>query len=173
MSIFVNFSYGNDVYNANKIELTNGYTANSNLLGIMEDRWRVVTPTGQTAQWVNGTTVYGIAPAQLGALNANAKIWQPIRGAGAFTPHSWAIEDGSFLRFNNITFGYTLPNAIVDKWKMSSIRFYLTLNNIAVITNYSGYDPEVSVRNSPLTPALDYSAYPKSRSVIFGINASF
>ncbi len=45
----------------------------------------------------------------LSALNANAKIWQPIKGAGAFYPSSWAIEDGSFLRFNNLTIGYTLP----------------------------------------------------------------
>ncbi len=51
-------------------------------------------------------------------------------------------------------------------------RFYLTANNLAIITNYSGYDPEVSVRDSnPLTPGLDYSAYPKSRSFIFGVNA--
>ncbi len=56
---------------------------------------------------------------------------------------------------------------------MTKLRFYVTANNLAVITNYSGYDPEVSVRKSPLTPGLDYSAYPKSRSFIFGVNASF
>jgi len=50
---------------------------------------------------------------------------------------------------------------------------YFTANNLAIITNYSGYDPEVSVRSNPLTPGLDYSAYPKSRSFIFGINATF
>lgn len=173
LSIFMNFSVGNDVYNANKIEFTNGYTANSNMLDIMQNRWRVVTATGETAQWINGTTVYGIPPAQLKALNANADIWQPIRGSGAFFPHSWAIEDGSFLRINNVTLGYTLPASTVSKWKMSSVRLYLTMNNLAVFTNYSGYDPEVSVRNSPLTPGLDYSAYPKSRSFIFGLNATF
>ncbi|GEO10151.1 SusC/RagA family TonB-linked outer membrane protein [Segetibacter aerophilus] len=177
MSLFVNFSYGNDVYNANKIEFTNGYVNNSNLLDIMQNRWRTVTATGQTAQWVGGTSaapiVYGIAPEQLSALNANATIWQPLRGTGAFYPHSWAIEDGSFLRINNLTVGYSFPATKVAKLHMSRLRFYLTANNLAVITNYTGFDPEVSVRNNPLTPNLDYSAYPKSRSFIFGINASF
>ena len=175
-SLFVNFSVGNDIYNANKIEFSNGFTPNSNLLSTMENRWRVVTATGQTAQYINATNqIIGIAPDQLRALNANATIWQPARGTGAaaFIPHSWAIEDGSFLRFNNLTIGYTLPVKNLAGIKMSRLRFYLTGNNIAVITNYSGYDPEVSVRNNPLTPGLDYSAYPKSRSFIFGVNASF
>jgi TonB-linked SusC/RagA family outer membrane protein len=179
-SVFVNFSYGNDVYNANKIEFTNGYTPNSNLLAIMSNRWKVVTPTGATAQWTiaNPTPglpplVVGIPPDQLAALNANATIWQPLRSAGAFYPSSWAIEDGSFLRINNITLGYSLPARSIAGLKMSKLRFYFTTNNVAIITHYSGYDPEVSVRNNPLTPGLDYSAYPKSRSFIFGVNATF
>jgi TonB-linked SusC/RagA family outer membrane protein len=174
LSIFVNYSFGNDIYNANKIELTNGYSVNSNMLAVMADRWRVVTPTGVTAEWVNGAgTVFGIPPDQLNALNKNASIWQPLKGAGAFYPHSWAIEDGSFVRFNNVTLGYSLP--VKNLWgvKVTKLRFYFTGNNLATITNYSGYDPEVSVRSNPLTPALDYSAYPKSRSYIFGVNATF
>ncbi|HCL05945.1 MAG TPA: TonB-dependent receptor, partial [Chitinophagaceae bacterium] len=174
MSVFMNFSYGNDVYNANKIEFTNGYTANSNMLDIMSNRWKVVTATGQTAQYVNGSNqVVGIAPDQLAALNANATIWQPLKSAGAFYPHSWAIEDGSFLRVNNVTIGYSLPVKKLAGLKMSKLRFYFTGNNLALFTSYTGYDPEVSVRNSPLTQGLDYSAYPKSRTFIFGINATF
>jgi hypothetical protein len=178
-SVFVNFSYGNDVYNANKIEFTNGATNNSNLLSIMADRWKVVTETGQTAQWVatNGsvTNIFGIDPTRLKALNANAKIWIPSNGTGAsaYMPSSWAIEDGSFLRINNVTIGYTFPSSSISRLKMTKLRLYLTANNLAVFTKYTGYDPEVSVSNSPLTPGLDYSAYPKSRSFIFGVNASF
>jgi hypothetical protein len=171
MSLFVNFSVGADIYNANKIEFTNGYADNANLLDIMKNRWRTVTPTGQTAQYISNNVVYGIAPDQLSALNANATIWQPLASTGAFVPHSWAIEDGSFLRLNNLTIGYTIPAKKISP--LSRLRFYLTANNLAVITSYTGYDPEVSVRNSALTPNLDYSAYPKSRSFIFGINASF
>jgi TonB-linked SusC/RagA family outer membrane protein len=172
-SLFLNFSVGNDIYNANKIEFTNGYTNNANMLNIMKDRWKVVTEDGRTAQWVSGNNVLGIAPNELAALNANAKIWQPLRGAGAFYPHSWAIEDGSFLRINNLTVGYSIPTAGLGRLKMSMLRFYFTANNLYTFTNYSGYDPEVSVRSNPLTPGLDYSAYPKSRTFIFGINAAF
>lgn len=172
-SLFMNFSVGHDVYNANKIEFTNGYANNANMLNIMKDRWKTVTPTGQTAQWTSNNVVYGLPPAQLSALNANAKIWQPLLSTGAFVPHSWAIEDGSFLRLNNLTVGYSLPVRKLTTIHMSKLRFYFTANNLAILTNYTGYDPEVSVRNSPLTPNLDYSAYPKSRSFIFGINASF
>ncbi len=139
----------------------------------MSDRWKVVTAEGKTAEWVSGTTVYGIPPADLSALNANAKIWQPLKGSGAFYPHSWAIEDGSFLRINNLTIGYSIPPSNLSKLKMSMLRFYFTASNLYTFTNYSGYDPEVSVRSSPLTPGLDYSAYPKSKSFIFGINAAF
>lgn len=173
-SIFVNFSYGNDVYNANKIEFTNGYTPNSNLLRIMQGRWKVITPDGQTAQWVNSSNqVVGIDPNSLAALNAGATMWQPIKSAGAFYPSSWAIEDGSFLRINNVTVGYTFPGKDLRILHITKLRLYVTVNNLAIITNYTGYDPEVSVRNNPLTPGLDYSAYPKSRSFIFGVNASF
>ena len=173
MSVFVNFSYGNDVYNANKIEFTNGYINNSNMLNIMAGRWKVVTPTGQTAQWVNGNNVLGIPPDQLAALNAGATIWQPLKSAGAFYPSSWAIENGSFLRINNVTLGYTFHPMHYEWFKVSSLRVYFTANNLAIFTKYTGYDPEVSVASSPLTPGLDYSAFPKNRSFIFGVNASF
>jgi hypothetical protein len=173
MSVFVNFSYGNEVYNANKVELTNSYTNNSNLLAIMADRWKIVNGTGQTMQWVSGNFAYGASPDQLNALNANATIWQPIKGSGAFYPSSWAIEDGSFIRINNISVGYNLPVERLSRLHMSRLKVYFTANNVATFTKYTGYDPEVSVRNSPLTPGLDYSAYPKSRTYIFGINASF
>jgi TonB-linked SusC/RagA family outer membrane protein len=174
MSLFVNFASGNEIYNANKVEFTNGYSNNSNMLAMMSGRWKVVTANGQTAQWINGSNqAVGITPDQLAALNANATIWQPIRGAGAFYPSSWAIEDGSFLRINNLTIGYSLAAKTLSRMKISKLRFYFTANNLAVFTSYTGYDPEVSVRNSPLTPGLDYSAYPKSRSFIFGVNATF
>jgi TonB-linked SusC/RagA family outer membrane protein len=173
-SLFVNFSVGNDIYNANRIEFTNGYTNNANMLAEMGERWKIVTPTGATSQWIVGNNAYGLPPEQLLAINSGkARIWQPIRGNGAFFPHSWAIEDGSFLRINNLTVGYSIPASNLKRVRMSMLRFYFTANNLHVFTNYTGYDPEVSVRSNPLTPNLDYSAYPKSRSFIFGINASF
>ncbi len=162
-SIFLNFSYGGQIYNANKIELSNNYVANANLLAIMKDRWRTIDNSGNLITDLN----------ELAAVNANAKIWTPNRFGTDFLTHSWAIEDGSFLRINNITVGYSLPIKSLAKLHISKFRMYVTGNNLAVFTRYTGYDPEVSVRKSPLTPALDYSAYPKSRSIIVGINVGF
>jgi TonB-linked SusC/RagA family outer membrane protein len=164
MSIFVNFVYGNNVLNANKIEFTNGYTPNSNLLSIMKDRWRTVNDQGQVVT----------DPDQLTALNVNAKIWRPITASGAFQLHSWAIEDGSFIRINNISIGYNFPAKSLSRIGIKKLRVYATGNNLAVFSSYTGYDPEVNARRSnPLTPGVDYSAYPKSRLYMFGINASF
>ncbi len=174
MSMFMNFSLGNDIYNANKIELTNAYSVNSNMLELMNGRYMTINADGQRVLYTNGSNqAVGIAPELLSELNKNATIWQPLRGSGAFYPHSWAIEDGSFLRINNVTLGYTFPVKKLMGMRMSKLRAYFTANNLAVLTNYTGYDPEVSVRSNPLTPGLDYSAYPKSRSFVFGVNASF
>lgn len=163
-SIFVNFVYGNDIYNANKIEFTNAYTPNSNILGIMRDRWKTVDASGQVVT----------DPTALAALNANAKLWRPLTGNAGFYLHSWAIEDGSFLRINNVTLGYSIKSNKLKGIGISKLRVYATGNNLAIFTKYSGYDPEVNVKSSnPLTPGLDYSAYPKSRSIIVGVNVSF
>lgn len=164
-SLFVNFSIGGDIYNANKIEFTNAYTPNANLLDIInsQNRWMTINAQGQRVT----------DPTALAALNANATIWRPNGGAGAFYPHSWAIEDGSFVRLNNVTLGYSFPLKSLVKLGISKLRVYTTANNLAVFTNYSGYDPEVSVKRSPLTPNLDYSAYPKSHNYTFGVNVIF
>ena len=163
VSVFVNFVYGNDIYNANKMEWTDGSFLNLNMLNIMKDRWTNINSAGEVVR----------EPVALAALNANAKIWSPVR-TQRFWLHDWAIEDGSYLRFNNLTLGYTIPKSISKKAKISSFRIYGTVNNLGTITNYSGYDPDVTSRRSdPLTPGVDFAAYPRSRTWVFGVNVSF
>ena len=157
-SIFVNFVYGNDIYNANRIQYTSTYLPNQNVLGLMRDRWRSIDTEGRVVT----------DPNQLRELNKDAQIWAPTRGR--YLLHSWAIEDGSFLRINNITVGYTLPKALTMRAKVQQLRLYATLNNVYTLTNYSGYDPEVNTRRGPLTPGVDYAAYPRSRGFLFGVN---
>lgn len=164
LSVFVNFVVGNDIYNANKIEWTDGAFANLNMLDIMNNRFTNIDPS--TGQRVTD-------PAALEKLNANATIWSPVR-VQRWWLHSWAVEDGSYLRFNNLTFGYTVPKRILDKAKIASLRFYATVNNLATITNYTGYDPDVTARrNDPLTPGVDFAAYPRSRTWLLGLNITF
>jgi TonB-dependent starch-binding outer membrane protein SusC len=164
MSIFVNFVYGNNVYNANNIEWTDGTFPNLNLLASMKDRWRNIDPT---------TGLLVTDPTALAALNVNAKTWSPANAQRYFVK-STDIEDGSFLRINNVTVGYTLPFLLASRIKMQSLRIYATVNNLKVFTNYSGYDPEVTARNNdPLTPGVDFAAYPRARVFVFGVNATF
>jgi len=164
MSLFMNFSVGNKVYNANKIEFTTQYLyRDNNMLALMNDRWKMFDDNG----------VQVTDPEQLKALNANTKYWTPP--VGQYFLHSFAIEDGSFLRINNLTLGYTLPETLLMRTKiLSKVRVYGTVNNLLTITGYSGYDPEANTRRSnPLTPAVDYAAYPRSRYILGGVNVTF
>jgi TonB-dependent starch-binding outer membrane protein SusC len=163
MSVFINFVVGNDIYNANKIEWTDGAFINLNMLDIMNGRWTNINAQGQVVT----------DPTELTALNANAKIWSPVR-VQRWWLHSWAVEDGSYLRVNNLTLGYTLPQKYLSKIKISNFRIFGTVNNLATITSYSGYDPDVTARRSdPLTPGVDFAAYPRARTWLFGVNVSF
>ena len=83
------------------------------------------------------------------------------------------IEDGSYLRFSTITLGYTFPKSLMSKICVQNLRIYATLNNIATITGYDGFDPEVSASGSALTPGIDNSAYPRSKSFVVGLNLTF
>jgi TonB-dependent starch-binding outer membrane protein SusC len=164
LSVFVNFVVGNDIYNANKIEWTDGAFSNLNMIDIMKDRFTNIDPS-------TGNRVTD--PAALAKLNANAKIWTPVR-VQRWWLHSWAVEDGSYLRINNLSLGYTLPKDLLSKMKIQNLRIYGTVNNLATITGYSGYDPDVTARRSdPLTPGVDFAAYPKSRVWVFGVNVTF
>jgi hypothetical protein len=63
---------------------------------------------------------------------------------------------------------------LTNKIKIKNLRIYATGYNVFCLTNYTGFDPEVSTRrNTPLTPGVDYSAYPKSRLLVFGVNLNF
>jgi hypothetical protein len=133
------------------------------MLGIMKDRWTNIDANGQVVT----------DPAALSKMNENAKIWTPVR-VQRWWLHSWAVEDGSYLRISNVTLGYSLPGKLLNKMRISTFRVFATVNNLATITGYSGYDPDVTARRSdPLTPGVDFAAYPRSRTWVFGLNLTF
>ena len=104
-------------------------------------------------------------------VNANKTLWNPMRVSSDYTT-SYFVEDGSFLRLQNITVGYTLPKNLTKKWGVERLRIYFTGSNLFCLTSYSGYDPEVDIQ-SGLTPSVDYNRYPRSRAYLLGINLSF
>lgn len=165
LSANFNFSIGNDVYNANKIEYTmTGKYQYRNMTTEMADgnRWTNLNPDGTICN----------DPEQLAAMNANTTMWSPMTQRMVFS--DWAVEDGSFLRLNTLTLGYTLPEALMNKVHIKNLRFYVTAYNVFCLTGYSGFDPEVSTAlQTNLTPGVDYSAYPKSRQFVIGVNLNF
>lgn len=164
MSVFVNWSVGNKVYNANALEFTTTYQyKDNNMLALMNDRYKLFDENGQKIT----------DPVQLSTMNVNAKYWTP--SLGNYFLHSFAIEDGSFLRISNVTIGYSLPQSLLRKTRVfSKFRVYATVNNLHTFTKYTGYDPEANTRrNNALTPGVDYAAYPRSRFLLAGVNVSF
>jgi len=167
LSAAFNWSVGNDVYNANKIEFT---TSNPN------GQYRnLSTEMSDGIRWTNLDPVSGqlvTDPSALATLNENTTMWSPYMQRFVFS--DWAVEDGSFLRLNSLTLGYTPPEALFTKIGISKLRFYVTANNVFILTKYSGLDPEVSTRRkTPLTPGVDYSPFPRSRQVVLGLNLNF
>ncbi len=160
------YSYGNEIYNANKIEFsTTKTTQGQNVLNSMapSNRWTNI-------DWATGELVND--PALLAQMNAGKTMWTPY--STKRVAQSWAIEDGSFLRLASLTIGYTVPEHLTRKIRLTRVRVYATGTNIFCLTPYTGYDPEVDTRRAtPLTPGVDYSAFPKSRSWVFGLNLSF
>ena len=165
LSANFNFSIGNDIYNANKIEYTmTGKYQYRNMITEMADgnRWTNLNPDGTLCN----------DPEQLAAMNANTTMWSPMTQRMVFS--DWAVEDGSFLRLNTLTLGYTLPQSLLSKVYIKNLRFYVTAYNVFCLTGYSGFDPEVSTAlQTNLTPGVDYSAYPKSRQFVIGVNLNF
>ncbi len=149
LSIFLQFSYGGQIMNANRIEFEGGdptMRTSLNMFESVKDRWTPENPSNSLFR---------------------------IGGQGPTAYSDRTIEDGSFLRLKTITFGYTLPSSITRKAGINSLRIYTSAQNLLTWTSYSGIDPEVSTYNTALTPSFDWSPYPRSRTVTFGIDVTF
>lgn len=90
---------------------------------------------------------------------------------------SFYLQSGSYLRLQNMTFGYTLPQKFLEKSKIKSLRFYFSAQNLLTFTKYTGYDPEIGQQYSGsggnLDMGIDNGNYPQSRTLSLGANLSF
>lgn len=164
LSIFLNFSLGNKVYSANKMYYTKLNNQYRNTLSEALNRYTIMNDLGEYIFH---------DPVQMASVN-KYRNFVSIEGSSNLFFHSGYVEDGSFIKLNNIAMGYTLPKSISHKLKLSNIRFYATGHNLLTITRYSGYDPEVNTfPNNGLTPGIDWGAYPSAYSIVFGANLSF
>ncbi|HTN19682.1 MAG TPA: TonB-dependent receptor [Pelobium sp.] len=145
LNVFFQWSYGNDVMNANRIVFEgNGLNYVSlNQFASYTNRW---TPENQsnTLPRVGGQGPRGVYSSR-------------------------TVEDGSYLRLKTLSLGYSVPDNWVKKLNMKTLSFSLSAQNLVTWTNYTGMDPEVSVKNSTLTQGFDYSAYPRARTITFDL----
>lgn len=139
LNLFIQFSYGGDIFNYNAIELETP-TGGNNVYQDLLNRW---TPD-------NPSLIYPKASTNRAVLVSDR----------------W-IEDGSYIKFKSLSISYSFPKFINER--VSDLSVYFTANNLYTITNYRGYDPEVSYQGaSTLGAGEDFGGYPQSKSFLIG-----
>lgn len=165
LSFFFTYSIGGEVLNATKLNntLIGGTNRNALDLANSSHRWMTIDSEGNKVtdpellkQINQGKAVASVADLQ----------------QGSYYVHSWAVENASFIRLSNLTLGYTFPRSMLRNWSIKKLRLYFTSSNLFIVTPYTGFDPEVSTKGNNLTPGVDFGAYPRNRSFVFGLNVT-
>lgn len=104
--------------------------------------------------------------------NENSDIAGFISKRNSKKSVSQYVEKGDFVKVKSITLGYNLPETILKRMKISTLRIYASIQNPFLFTGYSGIDPEVTLK-SPLTSGIDYGYYPNGRNYLIGLNFGF
>lgn len=147
LSFFFQFSLGNDILNANRMVFENpAGKRHTNMFAGYADRW---TETNATSDIPRSKAV------------------------GSQEYSSLYIENGSFIRLKSLSLGYNFAPQLLAQLHIAAARVSFSAENLFTITSYSGNDPEVSTRNSVLTPGFDWSPYPRSRNYALSLNLTF
>lgn len=146
LSVFLQGSHGAKVFNFLRWQLEKMDNAYYNQLRTVSNRYTAANPNGNLPRFTN--------------TNVN-NVYMSDR----------YVEDGSYMRIQNITLGYRVPKLILDKVKVNNLRLYLSIQNLATFSKYSGYDPEVGAFNNNIRLMnVDAGHYPNPRTVTIGAN---
>lgn len=144
LSVLIQGSYGNDIYNVSKMETQGMYDGKNQTTAVL-NRWQV---PGQI------TTV--------------PKAGFDMKNSTYF------LEDGSYLRVKDISLSYDIPRNIINKIHLTRLMPYISATNLFTITGYKGMDPEVNqYGNSGAVQGIDWGTYPMCRSFVFGLKVEF
>lgn len=151
LNLFFQWSYGNEIFNVNRMIFEGGgeFPGNLNQYKTVANRWTPENPNSLMPRFRPGSNVF----------------------SNVFS--SRYVEDGSYLRLKTLNFAYNLSNNLLRKLFMKSGQIYLSAQNLVTWTNYTGYDPEVSVVSNALAPGVDFSAYPRNKTFTLGLNFTF
>ena len=149
LSIFLQGSYGAEIYNFMEWQLERMNNVYYNQSTKVMDRYTADNTDGSLPRFTNSNT------------NNTAMSDR-------------YVEDGSYLRIQNITLGYRFPRSIISKVKMTNLRLFVTSQNLYTFTNYSGYDPEVGAYNNSIRLMnVDAGHYPNPRTFMGGLSVQF
>lgn len=144
LSIFIQGSYGNDIYNASRIETEGMYDGKNQSTRVL-DRWRI---PGQ---------ITDVPKANFKLLNS-----------------TYFVEDGSYLRLKDVSLSYNFRGKLLKRWGITRLQPYFTATNLLTWTDYSGMDPEVNQwGNSGKVQGIDWGTYPHAKTYVFGVNVEF
>lgn len=147
LNVFLQGSYGNDIYNVSRMETEGMYDAKNQSTRVL-DRWE---RPGMVTYMPRATTSK-----------------DNLRSSTRF------IEDGSYLRVKTLTLSYNLSSKMLKKLSIGRLQPYFTAQNLLTLTKYKGFDPEVNqFGNNATVQGVDYGTYPQSKSYIFGLNVEF
>jgi len=139
--------HGNDILNSNRFELESG-NGLSNASVAMLDRW---TPE-------NPSNVYARANRSADYLHMSDRY----------------LEDGSYVRLQVVTLGYSLPRNLIGKIGLKGLKVYVSGKNLLTFTSYTGFDPEVGrFGSSNIRQGYDLGGYPAARTYLVGLNLEF
>jgi TonB-linked SusC/RagA family outer membrane protein len=151
LSIFLQFSYGNDIFNGSRLFLESLQRGDNQTTDVLR-RWEKPGDITDIPRATSDPT----------AASDNVRV------------SSRFIEDGSYLRIKNVTFGYTFDRSKLEKLHLNSLRLYFSAQNLFTFTKYSGYDPEVNYAgNDNSVIGTDFFTFPQARTYTFGLNLKF
>jgi len=164
LNVFFSGSYGNKVFNQLRVSQTSSQNNTAYFTDVLNyAKLALINPQGSSSDVNNvyvtnpNTTVVGLRNDQTNYNDRPSNLW---------------IEDASFLRCKNITLGYRLPESVLSKIFVHSLRVYANVSNVFVITKYKGMDPEIGGWN-PLQVGWDGGNYPLPRVFTIGANLTF
>ena len=174
LSVFINGSYGNKVFNYLGMKLTHMNSAWINQLNTIADRAQLI-PVDANKVYANGGKWYddvtNVTVANSATSIPRASIQDPNDNDRVSDRY---VEDGSYIRLKNITFGYTFPKNMIKKVGLENLRVYANIQNLLTLTKYEGYDPEIGVSTASANVyGLDNGRYPSPTVYSFGLNVSF
>ncbi len=167
MSIYLQGSYGADILNYSRVRIEGQTSVYSNQAATVynRSRYQLIDPEGSDTDPANvilanpGTDMPRFATNDV---NRNNRMSTRF------------IEDGSYLRIQNVSLAYTLPASLTQKVRISRLRVYVNIQNLYTFTNYSGYDPEIGAYNQDARMQnVDMGRYPTPRMYTFGLDVDF